>query len=66
MNRLGMIVDISHASEQLMIDVLNTTKSPVIFSHSAAQTLTNITDNVNDDIITSLVRRLNYILKQKL
>ncbi|CAF3734230.1 unnamed protein product [Rotaria sp. Silwood1] len=51
MNRLGMIVDLSHVSKQTIIDVLNVTQSPIIFSHSSAYSWCNDTRNVQDDIL---------------
>ncbi len=51
MNRLGMMVDISHVSDAAMSDVLQITEAPVIFSHSAARTLTGHVRNVPDDIL---------------
>ena len=53
--RLGMLVDISHVSKKTMLDVLETTKSPVIFSHSSVYSLCNSVRNVQDDVLLKLV-----------
>lgn len=55
MNRLGMLVDLSHVSKQIMLDVLNITKSPIIYSHSSAYALCNHTRNVHDDVLKLVV-----------
>jgi len=54
MNRMGMLVDISHVSPGTMSDVLNVAVAPVIFSHSGARALTDHVRNVPDSILARL------------
>lgn len=56
MNRLGMMVDLSHASHIIMSQVLNLTKAPVIFTHTSAYTIHPHPMNVRDDMLLRLVR----------
>lgn len=51
MNRLGMLVDISHVSPQVMRQVLDLSEAPVIFSHSSARALVDHPRNVPDDVL---------------
>ncbi|KAG2210195.1 hypothetical protein INT46_010004 [Mucor plumbeus] len=54
MNRLGMMVDISHVAHATMHAVLNTTRAPVLFSHSSSNALCDIERNVPDSVLRRL------------
>ncbi|CAG5016781.1 hypothetical protein DYBT9275_05634 [Dyadobacter sp. CECT 9275] len=56
MNRLGIMVDISHVSDSTFYDVITLTKSPVIASHSSCRALCNVPRNMTDDMIRTLAK----------
>ncbi|MBI1740510.1 MAG: membrane dipeptidase [Acidobacteriales bacterium] len=56
MNRLGMLVDISHVTDKTFYDVIAVTKAPVIASHSCARALTNHPRNMTDDMLRAVAR----------
>lgn len=54
MNKLGVLIDMSHISAKAMDDILAISKAPVIFSHSNAQALCDVNRNVPDDVLKRL------------
>ncbi len=56
MNRLGMIVDVSHVSDKTFFDALAVTTKPVIVSHSSCRALSDIPRNVTDDMLRALAK----------
>src|SRR5256714_5367894 len=56
MNRVGIVVDLSHVNDATMSDALHTTRAPVMFSHSSARALTGRARDVPDSILTLVAR----------
>jgi membrane dipeptidase len=56
MNRLGMMVDISHVADKTFWDTIATTKAPVIASHSSARELTNAPRNMTDEMLRAVAK----------
>ncbi len=56
MNRLGILVDVSHAADQTFFDILEVTTAPVIASHSAVDAIKDHARNMSDDMLRALAR----------
>jgi membrane dipeptidase len=56
MNRLGMMVDISHVADKTFSDVIGTTKAPVIASHSSARALVDAPRNMTDEMLRAVTK----------
>jgi len=56
MNRMGMMVDISHVADRTFFQALTTSRAPVIASHSSSRAITNVPRNMTDDMLVALAR----------
>jgi membrane dipeptidase len=57
MNRLGMMVDISHVSDKTFYDALETSEAPLIASHSSCRALADVPHNMTDDMLRAISKK---------
>lgn len=62
MNRLGMMVDISHVSDKTFYDVIETSRAPVIASHSSARALCDHPRNMTDDMLRAIAKNDGVVM----
>jgi membrane dipeptidase len=62
MNRLGMLVDISHVSDKTFYDAVEVSKAPVIASHSSSRALANAPRNMTDDMLRALAKNGGVVM----
>jgi membrane dipeptidase len=62
MNRLGMMIDVSHVADKTFWDTIGITKAPIIASHSSARALTNHPRNMTDDMLRAMTKNGGVVM----
>jgi membrane dipeptidase len=62
MNRLGMMIDVSHVADKTFWDAIATTKAPIIASHSSSRALTNHSRNMTDDMLRAMTKNGGVVM----
>lgn len=62
MNKMGIIIDVSHASDKTVLDVLEISEAPIIASHSCARSLVEIQRNISDELIKKIANKGGVIM----
>ncbi|MFY9556343.1 MAG: dipeptidase [Blastocatellia bacterium] len=62
MNRIGMMVDISHVADKTFFDVIATTRAPVIASHSSARAIANHSRNMSDEMLKAMAKNGGVVM----
>ncbi len=62
MNRMGMMVDISHVADETFFDCIETSESPLIASHSSCRALTNVPRNLTDEMLKALAKNGGVVM----
>lgn len=62
MNRLGMMVDVSHVSDKTFWDTLETSRAPIIASHSSARALTQAPRNLTDEMLLAIAKNNGVVM----
>src|SRR5262245_40069147 len=62
MNRLGMMVDISHVGDETFSDCIEVSEAPMIASHSSCRALTNVPRNMTDDMLKALAKKGGVVM----
>jgi membrane dipeptidase len=62
MNRLGVLVDVSHVADRTFFDVLDTSRAPIIASHSSMRALADHPRNLTDDMLRALARNGGVVM----